>query len=38
MNELVSASQDEAPLRRAKIRNGLHSVLRLALDITLPPP
>jgi len=41
MNEAVSASQSasegEAPLRRARLSGGLRSALRLALDIALPP-
>jgi hypothetical protein len=41
MNELVSPSQEheqvEAPARRTQIRGGLHSALRLALDVALPP-
>jgi ComF family protein len=37
MNELVSASQDVAPSRLAQMRGGLRAVLRLALDVALPP-
>ncbi|MBI5114697.1 MAG: ComF family protein [Rhodovulum sp.] len=37
MNELVSASQNEAPARRARFRRALGSALRLALDVALPP-
>jgi predicted amidophosphoribosyltransferase len=37
MNEHVSASQNEAPPRRAHFRNGLRGALRLALDVALPP-
>jgi ComF family protein len=37
MNELVSASQTEAPSRRARFRGGLRAALRLALDVALPP-
>jgi ComF family protein len=41
MNELVSASQEleqvETPSRLTQIRGGLRAVLRLALDVALPP-
>ena len=37
MNELVSASQDEAPSRLTQIRGGLRALLRTALDVALPP-
>ena len=41
MNELVSASQEleqvETPSRLTQIRGGLCAVLRLALDVALPP-
>jgi ComF family protein len=37
MNELVSASQDEAPSHFAQIRGGLRAALRLALNVALPP-
>jgi ComF family protein len=37
MNELVSASEDRAPSRLAHIRGGMRAVLRLALDVALPP-
>ena len=37
MNELVSASQNEAPARSAPFRAGLRYALRLALDVALPP-
>lgn len=37
MNELVSASQNEAPARLARFRGTLSAALRLALDVALPP-
>jgi ComF family protein len=37
MNELVSASQNEAPARLARFRAALSAALRLALDVALPP-
>jgi predicted amidophosphoribosyltransferase len=37
MNEVVSASQDAAPSNFARIRGGLHGVLRHVLDVALPP-
>ncbi len=37
MNELVSASQNEAPARLARFRGALGAALRLALDVALPP-
>ena len=37
MNELVSASQDEAPSRLTQFRGGLRAALRVALDVALPP-
>jgi hypothetical protein len=37
MNELVSASQGEAPARFAQFRGGLRAALRSALDVVLPP-
>jgi len=37
MNEIVSASQDEAPSRLAQVRGGLRAALRLILDVALPP-
>ncbi len=37
MNELVSASQDQAPARLTQFRVGLRAMLRAALDVALPP-
>jgi ComF family protein len=37
MNELVSASQNETPSVFAQARGGLRAMLRLALDVALPP-
>jgi ComF family protein len=37
MNELVSASQREAPSAFAHIRGGLRAAFRFALDVALPP-
>ena len=38
MNELVSASEVEAPAARpARLRGGLRGALRFALDVALPP-
>lgn len=37
MNELVSASQDQAPSRPRQIWGGLRAALRVALDVALPP-
>jgi ComF family protein len=37
MNEIASASQDAAPSNFERIRGGLHSVLRHALEVALPP-
>src|SRR4029077_15802469 len=41
MNELISASdvksQGPAPSRLAQLRGGLRAVLRVALDVALPP-
>ena len=37
MNELVSASQDQAPSRPTQIWGGLRAALRSALDVALPP-
>jgi ComF family protein len=37
MNELVSASQNQAPSRFAQVRGGLRAALRVALDLALPP-
>ena len=37
MNELVSASQNEAPTRLARFHGALTVALRLALDVALPP-
>ncbi len=37
MNETVSASQDAVPSNLARVRGGLHNILRHALDMALPP-
>ena len=37
MNELVSASQQQAPSRFTQFRGGLRAMLRTALDVALPP-
>lgn len=37
MNELVSASHNEALARLARFRGALSAALRLALDVALPP-
>ena len=37
MNELVSASQDEASSHRVRLRDGLRAILGFALDVALPP-
>jgi predicted amidophosphoribosyltransferase len=37
MNELVSASQDQAPARPTQFWGGLRAALRSALNVALPP-
>ena len=37
MNDLASASQDDAPSHLARLRGGFRAVLRQALDAALPP-
>jgi len=37
MNELVSASQDEAPSRLTQVGDGLRAALRIALNVALLP-
>jgi ComF family protein len=37
MNERVSASDGETPSRGARLRGGVRAVLRLTLDVALPP-
>jgi ComF family protein len=37
MNELVSASEAEAPSRLTQFQGGLRAALRVALDVALPP-